>query len=878
MSDEQLAWDFDALTEDGKVTDPVVQKPRNASHGQASAPLGSSAPSESTKHTAQDAPAAQPGSDEWISALKPTDADAERLALLDVTTLTPARAARLWARVSAWVESDQIAYYVNDAPTSSDAAYDNRMNTLKRLEAAFPELDDPQSPTHRVGGQVSSDFASVRHPSRMLSLDDVFSYDEIRGWYDGVRQDLDWPQGKPLPMTCEVKIDGLALNLIYRNGVLEQGLTRGDGVIGEDITPNVRTIATIPQNLQGPAEDIPELVEIRGEVFMRFDTFRALNEQQEQMGHVPFANPRNAAAGSLRQKDPRVTASRHLSFYAHGIGRLVWGADASPSHEEIKDQSQAYDLYTTWGVPVSPHNRKVSTFDEIIDMVEYYGEHRDDIEHALDGIVIKVDDLALQRRLGATSRAPRWGIAYKYPPEDVNTKLLDIIVQVGRTGRVTPVAVLDPVYVAGSTVSHATLHNAEVVKMKNLLIGDTVIVHKAGDVIPEIVGPVLALRESNPDLREFVMPTTCPSCGATLAPEREGDVDIRCPNIESCPAQLTQRVINLASRKALDIEHLGEQAAIALTNPEEDRPISVAAYCPDTKEIKVAPGEEPKPYVPEAGLELPAMQTPVMSSEADLFALTAEQLRDVRVWREIPIVEVRTVIDPTTGKKREVRRKRGMSGLWRQVRAFYNAPSKGQAEADAEPSKNTLAMLDEIKAARSAELWRVLVALSIRSVGPPTARILASAFGSLDALANATVEELAEVDTIGDQKATVIHEWFEHAKDPQDWRGRILAAWRLAGVGTAAVEASTLPQTLEGKIIVVTGTVDGYSREEVKEAIQNRGGKATGSVSKKTTVVVTGTAPGAAKVTKAEALGIPMIDQSQFAHLLETGEFTATAQ
>ena len=552
MSDEQLAWGFDALTEDGKVTDPVVQKPRNASHGQASAPLGSSAPSESTKHTAQDVPAAQPGSDEWISALEPTDADAERLALLDVTTLTPARAARLWARVSAWVESDQIAYYVNDAPTSSDAAYDNRMNTLKRLEAAFPELDDPQSPTHRVGGQVSSDFASVRHPSRMLSLDDVFSYDEIRGWYDGVRQDLDWPQGKPLPMTCEVKIDGLALNLIYRNGVLEQGLTRGDGVIGEDITPNVRTIATIPQNLQGPAEDIPELVEIRGE--------------------VPWEHP--------------------AKFWR----------DA--------DDAQLIDLYTTWGVPVSPHNRKVSTFDEIIDMVEYYGEHRDDIEHALDGIVIKVDDLALQRRLGATSRAPRWGIAYKYPPEDVNTKLLDIIVQVGRTGRVTPVAVLDPVYVAGSTVSHATLHNAEVVKMKNLLIGDTVIVHKAGDVIPEIVGPVLALRESNPDLREFVMPTTCPSCGATLAPEREGDVDIRCPNIESCPAQLTQRVINLASRKALDIEHLGEQAAIALTNPEEDRPISVAAYYPDTKEIKVAPGEEPKPYVPEAGLELPAMQTP----------------------------------------------------------------------------------------------------------------------------------------------------------------------------------------------------------------------------------------------------------------------------
>ena len=867
MADEQLAWDFDALGAGDGSVDPV---PQDEAHGDAAHDDGA------VHDDAAQPDAPVPGSDEWIGALKPTDADAERLAQLDVADLSPARAARLWAKVSAWVESDQIAYYVNDAPTSSDAAYDNRMNALKRLEAAFPELDDPQSPTHRVGGQVSADFASVRHPSRMLSLDDVFSYEELKAWYDGVRQDLEWPEDKPLPMTCEVKIDGLALNLIYRNGVLEQGLTRGDGVIGEDITPNVRTIATIPQNLQGPAEDIPELVEVRGEVFMRFDTFRALNAQQEQLGHAPFANPRNAAAGSLRQKDPRITASRHLSFYAHGIGRLVWGPNANPAHENVVDQSQAYDLYTTWGVPVSPHNRKVNSFAEILDMVEYYGEHRDDIEHALDGIVVKVDDLALQRRLGATSRAPRWGIAYKYPPEDVNTKLRDIIVQVGRTGRVTPVAVLDPVYVAGSTVSRATLHNAEVVKMKNLLIGDTVIVHKAGDVIPEIVGPVLALREGNPDLREFVMPTVCPSCGATLAPAQEGDVDIRCPNIESCPAQLTERVINLASRKALDIEHLGEQAAIALTNPEEDRPTDVAAYCPDVKEIKVAPGEEPKPYEPETGLRLPAVQTPVMHSEADLFALTAEQLRDVRVWRQIPIVEVRTITDPQTGVTRTVRRNRGNSGLWRQEWAFYNAPRKGQTAADTQPSKNTLAMLDEIKAARGADLWRVLVALSIRSVGPPTARILASAFGSLDALENATVEQLAQVDTIGDQKAQVIHDWFEHAKDPNDWRGKILAAWRAAGVGLTTVEAPTQPQTLAGKTIVVTGTVDGYSREEVKAAIEERGGKATGSVSKKTTVVVTGTAPGAAKVTKAEALGVPMIDQSQFAHLLETGEFTAS--
>lgn len=890
MTDEQLAWDFDSddpdpvpqtgrgAADDGKADDGKA----DASTPEAMSAADDAAPASSPDSAADSAsPDEEPGSDAWIAHLQPTDSDAARLTALDVTTLGPARAARLWARVAAWVESDQIAYYVKDAPVSSDAAYDARMNTLLALEAAYPELDDPQSPTHRVGGQVSSDFASVRHPSRMLSLDDVFSYEELHDWYDGVRAALDWPEGKPLPMTCEVKIDGLALNLIYRNGVLEQGLTRGDGVIGEDITPNVRTISTIPQNLGGPHEDIPELVEIRGEVFMRFDDFQMLNDRQRQMGQPVFANPRNAAAGSLRQKDPRVTASRRLSFYAHGIGRLVWGEHADPRHDAIQDQSQAYDLYTTWGVPVSPHNRKVSSFDEIIDMVEYYAEHRNDIEHALDGIVVKVDDLSLQRRLGATSRAPRWGIAYKYPPEEVNTVLRDIIVQVGRTGRVTPVAVLDPVYVAGSTVSRATLHNAQVVKEKNLLIGDTVIIHKAGDVIPEIVGPVLSKREGNADLREFVMPSVCPSCGTPLAPAKEGDIDIRCPNIETCPAQLTERIYNLASRKALDIEHLGIQAAVALTNPEADRP-ELGAYNPDPdhKVIKVKPGQEPEPYVPAPGLQLPAVQTPVLTSEADLFTLTADRLRDVRVWRQIPVVEVQKVIDPKTGKKREIRRKLGMSGLWRQEYAFFKTPEKGETIADTEPAKTTLDMLSEISAARHADLWRVLVALSIRTVGPPTARELAGAFGSLEAVENASEEELAQVPGIGDDKAHIIHEWFAKAHEPGDWRGRILTSWKLAGLGSTdetGAAASRLAQTLDGMVVVVTGTVDGYSREEAKTAIEERGGKATSSVSRKTTVVVTGTAPGAAKVTKAEELGIPMIDQSQFAHFLETGRFTADA-
>ncbi|MFT9232480.1 MAG: NAD-dependent DNA ligase LigA, partial [Bifidobacterium sp.] len=355
------------------------------------------------------------GSDAWIANLQDADADAMRLADLQVTQLTTEQATRLWTKLSAWVESDQIAYYIKDAPVSSDAAYDERMRCMQELERQFPTLDTPESPTHRVGGTFSNDFASVRHPSRMLSLDDVFSIEELRQWFDGAYKDLDEPESRKLPMTCEVKIDGLALNLIYENGVLKQGLTRGDGVTGEDITLNVHTIGTIPDRLAGPAKDIPEMVEIRGEVFMRFDDFKALNDDNARLGKAPFANPRNAAAGSLRQKDPRITASRRLSFYAHGIGTLRWGAKASRAgHDQVDDQSEAYELYKTWGIPVSPHNREITSFDQITDMIDYYGEHRNDIEHALDGIVVKIDDLGLQRRLGATSRAPRWAIAYKY--------------------------------------------------------------------------------------------------------------------------------------------------------------------------------------------------------------------------------------------------------------------------------------------------------------------------------------------------------------------------------------------------------------------------------------------------------------------------------
>ena len=906
---EQLAWDFDGLTGASANADDS----KDERNGEPNIAI-----------VANEGIARFPsGSEQWVAVLQATDEDALRLNRLDVSGMEADTAARLWAKVAAWVESDQIAYYIDDAPVSSDAAYDARLRCLQRLEAAFPTLDNPQSPTRRVGGTFSNDFVSVRHPSRMMSLDDVFSIEELHDWYDGVLRGLDWPEGKPLPMSCEVKIDGLALNLIYRHGVLEQGLTRGDGVTGEDITLNVRTIGTIPANLAGPAEDIPDFVEIRGEVFMRWDDFRRLNDEQEDAGREPFANPRNAAAGSLRQKDPRITATRRLSFYAHGIGRLEWGAGHA-GHDEINDQSEAYELYTKWGVPVSPHNRTVASFAEVLDMIDYYGEHRGDTEHALDGIVVKVDDLALQRSLGATSRAPRWAIAYKYPPEEVNTELLDITVQVGRTGRVTPVAMLKPVHVAGSTVARTTLHNPFEVKRKGILIGDTVVVRKAGDVIPELVGPVLERRKGREsELREFVMPEHCPSCGAKLAPAKEGDKDIRCPNVESCPEQLTERVISLGMRKAFDIEHLGDQSAIALTNPEENRPDSVATFAPNITEILVAPGEEPEEYEPVEGVELPPVQTPVLSSEAGIFDLTAADLKDVRVWREAPIIEVREVMG-NNGRKRKVRKRIGGSGLWHQVPAFWTtaAPApKMRKKAGAEntdgvesaesalvarypgfnvpddavvvreetktsrsgettitpiivkPAENTRKMLEEIDKAKQADLWRVLVALSIRRLGPPTARLIASAMGSLDAISKASVDDLTQIDGVGPEIAESVVHWFAAAREPGDWRGQTLTAWRAAGVGVGEAAKSSLPQTLAGKTVVVTGSLEGFSRDSAKEAIVERGGKAAGSVSKKTDYVVVGANAGS-KAAKAEELGIPMLDEAQF-ELLLAGEYGA---
>ena len=812
--------------------------------------------------------------------LSGTDTDIAVLAHIDVASLTPARAAQLHQALAAWAERDQIDYYIHNDSASSDAAYDARMRLLQALEKAFPALDIPSSPTHRVGGTFSNEFPSVRHPSQMLSLDDVFSLQELRDWYDGVRAELGVKDGERLQMTCEVKIDGLALNLIYRDGVLVQGLTRGDGVTGEDITANVRTIRNIPAQLDGSRADIPHLLEVRGEVFMRFDDFHALNKAREDRGEAPFANPRNAAAGSLRQKDPRITAERRLTFYAHGLGLVEWTQAEREAGDDLVDQSQAYDLYDRWGIPTSPHNRVVHTFAEIEKMVGYYHEHRFDIEHALDGIVVKVDSRDLQRRLGVTSRAPHWAIAYKYPPEEVNTRLRDIIVQVGRTGRVTPVAVLDPVYVAGSTVSAATLHNEDEVRRKNILIGDTVVIHKAGDVIPELVGPVLADRKGREgELRAFHMPTKCPSCGTPLVHQKAGDVDWRCPNAEGCPAQIVNRVLHVGSRTAFDIDSLGIEVATALCEPEHDRPDSPAVYVPPetVREnkwqtgIKVAPGQEPEPYELVEGLQLPASQEPVLASEADIFDLTAEKLRDVRVWREIAVVEEKSV--DKDGKKRTVRTKRGGSGLWTTVPAFWNEAkrnAKGEVTTPARPSKNTLQLLDELSKAKDADLWRVLVALSIRHTGGPTARLIANSLRSLDAVENATKEDLMAINGIGEDTAAAVVDWFARAKDPSDWRHDLLAKWTAAGIGSKKEEGSGLPQTLAGVTVVVTGTLDSYSREAAKEAIEARGGKAAGSVSRKTGFVVVGANPGS-KATKAEQLGVPILDEAGFERLLHDG-------
>jgi DNA ligase (NAD+) len=671
-----------------------------------------------------------------------------------------------WAQLAEQIEAHRFAYYVREAPTVSDGEFDALMRELEALEDAHPGLRTPDSPTQVVGGTFSTEFTAVDHLERMLSLDNVFSVEELRAWADRVVRD----SGAPVHWLCELKIDGLAIDLVYEQGRLVRAATRGDGRTGEDVTLNVRTVRGVPAQLAG--DDVPDLVEVRGEVFFPTAAFAELNAALVESGRAPFANPRNAASGSLRQKDPKVTASRPLRLIVHGIG----ARRGFEQHGiELGSQSQAYDLLERWGLPVSSHTRVLERVDDVLAFVEHHGEHRHDVEHEIDGVVVKVDELALQRRLGSTSRAPRWAIAYKYPPEEVNTKLLDIRVNVGRTGRVTPYAVMEPVLVSGSTVEMATLHNADEVRRKGVLIGDTVVLRKAGDVIPEVLGPVVALRPD--DAREFVMPTHCPSCGTELRHQREGDVDIRCPNSRSCPAQLRERLFHVASRGAFDIEAMGWEAAQALL---------------------------------DAG---------VVHDEGDLFALTADDLRRVALF----------------------------------------------TRKDGELSANGTKLLANLEQARSRPLWRVLVALSIRHVGPTAARALAGALGSLDAIRAADQAELAAVEGVGPVIAEAVRDWFE-----VDWHRDVVEKWARAGVRMADERDESVARTLEGLTLVVTGSLDGFSRDEAKEAILARGGKASGSVSKKTSFVVVGDNPGS-KHDKAVQLGVPVLDEAGFRTLLEQG-------
>jgi DNA ligase (NAD+) len=672
---------------------------------------------------------------------------------------------RRWQQLADEVREHQFRYYIKDAPVVSDAEFDALYNELLALEERYPELRVPDSPTQLVGGAgFATEFTAAEHLERMLSLDDVFNADELIAWSNRVENEL----GPDPNYLCELKVDGVAIALVYRDGRLDRAATRGDGRVGEDVTLNARTISDVPETLTVSKEfPTPAVLEVRGEVFFMLADFENLNASLVETGKPPFANPRNSAAGSLRQKNPAITARRPLRMVCHGLG-FTEGFRPASLHD-------AYAALKAWGLPVSTHTSRVQGLAAVQEKIGYWGERRHAIEHEIDGVVVKLDDFAQQRRLGATSRAPRWAVAYKYPPEEAQTRLRDIRVNVGRTGRVTPFAFMDPVRVAGSTVSLATLHNASEVRRKGVLIGDTVMIRKAGDVIPEVLGPVVDLRDGTE--REFVMPTECPECGTALAPAKEGDVDIRCPNARSCPAQLRERVFHIAGRGALDIEGLGSEAGVAL------------------------------------------LKADVIADEGDLFDLTADDL----------------------------------------MTSDFFTTNKGVLSA------NGARLLKNLEQAKDRPLWRILVALSIRHVGPTAARALATALGSLENIMAADEQQLADVEGVGPTIAAALREWFD-----VDWHRAIVDKWRAAGVRMEDARDTSITPVLAGLTIVVTGSLTGFSRDEAKEAIIARGGKASGSVSKKTSFVVAGDAPGS-KYDKAVELGVPILDEDGFRALLTDG-------
>ena len=658
------------------------------------------------------------------------------------------------------IRDHQFKYYVLDAPSITDAAFDKLWNQLLELERKYPQYKLESSPTLEVGGGFATAFTQHDHIEKMMSLDNVFDNDELDTWFDRIEK-----AGVKNTWLCEVKVDGLAINLLYENGRLTRALTRGNGTTGEDVTLNIKTIKSVPTELSG--KDLPATLEVRGEVFFPLQAFDDLNDSLEEAGKPRFANPRNAAAGSLRQKDPKITASRPLDVVVHGIG--------AATGVKFDKQSSAYELLNGWGLPTSSRYKVVSNRKEVLAFIDQYEKNRHNVEHEIDGVVIKVNEIDVQNNLGFTSRAPKWAIAYKYPPEEVSTKLLDIKVSVGRTGRVTPFAYMEPVKVAGSTVTNATLHNAQEIVRKGILIGDTVLIRKAGDVIPEVLAPVIEKRTGKE--RAFVMPSKCPDCGSKLRAMSEGDVDIRCPNSQSCPAQVVERLFYIGSRSALDIDVLGYEAAAAL------------------------------------------LADKLVTDEGDLFSLTLNDL------------------------------------------------SKSDFFTKKDGSISVIAdrFVAGLELAKTRPLWRVLVALSIRHVGPTSAQALANKFGSIANIQKASADQLANIDGVGGVIAEAIVEWFDI-----DWHKQIIKKWEKAGVALVDAPKEKIPQTLAGLTIVATGSLSGFTRDEITEAITSRGGKAASSVSSKTDFVVAGDSAGS-KLEKATELGITILDEAGFKKLLEKG-------
>jgi DNA ligase (NAD+) len=820
------------------------------------------------------------------------------------------------AELAAEVADHQFRYYVLDAPIVSDGQFDALWRELLELEEKHPELVTPDSPSQKVGGKFSTEFTAHDHLERMLSLDNAFSTEELRAWAERVARDVG-----EVSYLCELKIDGLAVNLLYEDGLLTRALTRGDGRTGEDITLNMRTLEEVPERLTASAEfPVPELVEVRGEVYFRLADFEALNASLVEAGKPPFANPRNTAAGSLRQKDPRVTASRHLRLICHGFGRRKGFEPAR--------QSEAYAALRAWGLPVSDRTVVLHGVDEVIEHVAYWGEHRHDIEHEIDGVVVKVDEVALQRRLGSTSRAPRWAIAYKYAPEEATTKLLDIRVNVGRTGRVTPFAFMEPVTVAGSTVSLATLHNADEVRRKGVLIGDRVVIRKAGDVIPEVLGPVVDARDGTE--RPFVMPTHCPECGTELARQKAGDVDLRCPNARSCPAQLRERLFHLAGRGGFDIEVLGYEAATALLT---------SGVVHDEGDVFALTEDD------LLRVDLFRTKAGVLSANGRKLLDNLETAKDRPLWRVLVALSIRHVgptaaqalarefgsLDAIEAAAEQAARDTAAAGV-----ALTSDGAAGEPDGPDDGQPDAVAR-DEPDAAEGAGAADTGEAGGTGAVGEPGAgaatatgsatgeltdttvarlgpdehavtdaagaeaekaaaeetEAAAAEAGSTDAASTeaaaaevaaavaakaardaerartravaAALAPIAGVDGVGPTIAAAVRDWFA-----VDWHRDVVARWRAAGVRMVDEVDTSVPRTLEGLSIVVTGSMAGFSRDEAKEAILSRGGRAAGSVSKKTAFVVAGDAPGS-KYDKALELGVPLLDEAGFRVLLERG-------